>query len=93
MLDGYRSWCHEEEEPNIVEPFRELYSNKIFLTRLSIKLKFNGAYLTVEQKHQLEDGRAEMIARQIQAICDERAVLDRKCSQVEVYLIRFKFQI
>ena len=43
-------------------------------------------FLIAEEKHQLEDGRAEMVERQIKAITDECRIIERKSSQIEVNL-------
>jgi hypothetical protein len=41
------------------------------------------------EKHQIEEGRKEMLEQQIKAIIEEYRAIEKKSSQIEVYFLSF----
>ena len=85
-MQGYNAWCRDDQSFDLKEEFVNLYSKLIVLFYMLMRGFLIPYFLIAEEKHQFEDGKAEMIERQIKAITDECRIIERKSSQIEVNL-------
>ena len=82
MMTAYNAWIMEQPF-GLTEEFRALYS-KYFRREY---LQWDGifyCYHFLVEKHGIDEGRADMVNRQIQSIIEEQEVLNNKSSQIEV---------